>query len=100
MSAQGGDENAASGPDGHLDQGRCDQPAGNPRRFYLQRDNDETGVSGTGRVADGVLWPDGTATVRWRAQPASTGVWGSLSEVEEVHGHHGLTRVVWIDPES
>lgn len=75
------------------------RPWGNPRRFYLQRDTDETGVSGTGRVADGVLWPDGTATVRWRERPASTGVWASLSEVEQVHGHHGMTRVVWIDTE-
>jgi hypothetical protein len=36
-----------------------------PRRFHLQRTVDITGASGTGRVADGVLWPDGTLSIRW-----------------------------------
>lgn len=36
-----------------------------PRRFTLVRDHDPTGATGTGHVADGVQWPDGTATVRW-----------------------------------
>ncbi|MGV2914662.1 hypothetical protein [Streptomyces alfalfae] len=32
-----------------------------PRRFHLQRDHDVTGVSGTGRVANGILWAGGDA---------------------------------------
>jgi hypothetical protein len=34
------------------------------RRFYLERDRDVSGVSGTGRVTDGVPWPDGSCRGR------------------------------------
>jgi len=67
------------------------------RRFYLQRDHDVTGASGTGRVADGVLWPDGAVTVRWRGAHQSTVHWDSLDSALHVHGHGGATRIAWID---
>jgi len=70
-----------------------------PRRFHLQRTTDITGVSGTGRVADGILWPDGTATVRWRGDRPSTVNWDRLADAEHVHGHGGHTVIVWDDPE-
>jgi hypothetical protein len=68
------------------------------RRFYLQREADVSGVSGTGRVADGVLWPDGTASVRWRGAHPSIVFWerGRVS-VDFVHGHQGMTQIVWLD---
>lgn len=68
-----------------------------PRRFHLQRDRDATGVSGTGRVADGTLWPDGTASLRWRGERPSTVHWDRMADAEHVHGHGGATRIVWID---
>ncbi|CAL9606944.1 hypothetical protein SUDANB95_05508 [Actinosynnema sp. ALI-1.44] len=68
-----------------------------PRRFYLQRAVDISGSSGTGRVADGVLWPDGSATLRWRGEHRSVAHWDSLASAEIVHGHGGATRIVWID---
>lgn len=68
-----------------------------PRRFYLQRHEDLTGPSGTGRVADGVLWPDGTVSIRWRGERASTVFWHDLADTEAVHGHGGLTEIVWLD---
>lgn len=69
-----------------------------PRRFALLRHHDVSGVSGTGLVADGVLWPDGTASVRWRGEHPSVVFWdrGQLS-VEHIHGHQGATEIVWID---
>ncbi|MER5482960.1 hypothetical protein ABT024_07050 [Streptomyces sp. NPDC002812] len=69
-----------------------------PRRFALLRHTDISGVSGTGLVADGVLWPDGTASVRWRGEHPSIVFWdrGQLS-VDHVHGHGGATEIVWID---
>lgn len=73
------------------------QTAAVPRLFHLQRDLDVTGVSGGGRVADGVLWPDGTVTVRWRGDKPSTAMWGSLADAQAVHGHGGATRVVFDD---
>jgi hypothetical protein len=67
------------------------------RRFYLDRQVDVTGASGTGRVADGVLWPDGTASVRWRGEHQSTVHWDEFASAERIHGHGGATRIVWID---
>lgn len=69
------------------------------RRFYLQRVRDVTGISGTGRVADGVEFPDGTCVVRWRGDTPSTVVWPNAGAVERIHGHGGSTLVVWVDPE-
>jgi hypothetical protein len=69
-----------------------------PRRFYLDRNTDVTGASGTGRVADGVLWPDGTVTIRWRGEHQSTVNWDNLDSAERVHGHDGATRIVYLDP--
>jgi hypothetical protein len=68
-----------------------------PRRFHLQRDTDITGVSGTGRVADGILWPDGSVALRWRGNRPSTVHWDRIADAEHVHGHHGATRIVWDD---
>lgn len=68
-----------------------------PRRFYLQRDTDHTGISGTGRVADGILWADDTVTVRWLGDHPSTVNWGSLADLEHVNGHAGATRIIWLD---
>jgi hypothetical protein len=68
-----------------------------PTTFGLIRDHDVSGVSGTGRVADGVLWPDGTVSVRWRGDRPSIVHWGGLADVEHVHGHGGHTRIVWDD---
>ncbi|WP_329177826.1 hypothetical protein [Streptomyces sp. NBC_01477] len=72
-----------------------------PRRFYLDRDTDISGVSGTGHVADGVLWPDGTASVRWVGAHPSIVFWDrGRASVELIHGHGGATRIVWLDPEA
>jgi hypothetical protein len=70
-----------------------------PRRFHLQRDTDITGVSGTGRVANGVLWPDGSVSIRWTGDRPSTVHWDDLAHAQHVHGHGGHTRIVWDDPE-
>jgi len=74
--------------------------ADQPRRFILRRREDETGVSGTGDVAWGVLFPDGTAVTRWCVtEIRQTCVWRSMDDVVAVHGHHGKTVMVFLDPE-
>lgn len=67
------------------------------RRFHLDRRVDVTGASGTGYVADGVVWPDGTVTVRWRGERCSTVNWDRLEDAEAIHGYGGATRIVWDD---
>ena len=73
------------------------------RTFEFHRDRDVTGYSGTGVVADGVTFDDGTTVVRWRGERRSTVVWPSVEDAIAVHGHDGATRLVWTgeaaDPE-
>jgi hypothetical protein len=66
----------------------------------LVRETDVTGVSGTGAVADGVRWPDGSVTVRWRGEwPTVQHHDRGQDSVDHIHGHGGATRVVWLDPD-
>lgn len=68
------------------------------RQFQLHRDIDETGVSGTGIVAEGVEFSDGPVAVRWIVGThRSVSVWENIEAVRDVHGHNGCTRIVWID---
>lgn len=67
--------------------------------FELHRDVDETGVSGTGIVAQGVMFDDGYCAMRWlpgNAGAVSTVFYESLSDLERIHGHGGKTRVVML----
>lgn len=70
------------------------------RTFRLQRDIDETGISGVGVVAEGVEFGDGSCVVRWTGERASTVCWSSISDVEAIHGHGGKTRVEWLWTDS
>lgn len=66
------------------------------RVFQLHRDTDLTGFSGVGVVADGVVWPDGTVSMRWRGPIRTTVDASSLDDIETIHGHDGATRVVLV----
>jgi hypothetical protein len=70
-----------------------------PRVFVLVRFRDVSGVSGTGVVAEGVEWSDGSASLRWFGSCESVAFWprGVLG-VETVHGHGGATVVRFLDP--
>lgn len=74
-----------------------DEPATETRRFVLDRTEDVSGVSGTGTVADGVVWPDGTVAVCWRGTHSSIAIWTDLVTAMEIHGHGGKTKAVFID---
>lgn len=66
------------------------------RTFELQRDEDVTGVSGTGVVADGAVFPDGVTVLRWRGDRRSTVVWDNVDDALAIHGHDGKTRLIWV----
>ncbi len=67
------------------------------RRFVLDRKRDVSGVSGTGHVAEGVEFSDGTVAMRWRGDAPSTNVYPSIEAVQRTHGHGRATRVLWLD---
>lgn len=72
-------------------------PSFNLRRFYLYREADETGVSGIGIVAHGVVFPDGIAVLRWASDRQSTAIYNSVIDLCEIHGHNGKTHLVFLD---
>lgn len=66
------------------------------RQFVLRRREDTTGISGPGDVAEGVEFTDGTVAMRWRTGTASTAVYASIADVVTIHGHGGLSAVIWL----
>jgi hypothetical protein len=68
-----------------------------PRLFHLFRDNDESGVSGLGRVAEGVLFANGKVVLSWNTKHTSVAVYDSMEQVTAIHSHGGKTRVVFDD---
>lgn len=67
------------------------------RLFHLQRIEDISGVSGTGKVAEGVEFTDGTCAMRWLTNVCCTGFYDSLHDLLHIHGHNGATRIVFLD---
>lgn len=66
------------------------------RTFILLRNRDVSGVSGTGKVAEGVEFSTGRVVVHWIAnEHRSTVVWDSIESVMAIHGHDGATQVVF-----
>ena len=67
------------------------------RRFDLVREEDETGISGTGIVAEGVQFQDGRIAMRWLTHARSTVLWDNIDDAIAIHGHNGKTSVKWWD---
>lgn len=67
------------------------------KEFYLDRIADATGISGTGRVAHGVVFDDGTVVLRWLTRHRSTCLYSDIGEVEAIHGHNGSTKIVYLE---
>ena len=69
-----------------------------PTLFDLIRDTDVSGVSGTGKVAEGVIFSDGHAAIHWLGSWPTTTPHPSVASIKAVHGHGGATRIVLNDP--
>ena len=70
------------------------------RRFVLDRKHDATGTSGTGVVAEGILFSNGKVALTWFSHYGAVNVYDSMEVVKVLHGHGGNTDVVWIDEEK
>lgn len=62
--------------------------------FYLQRKEDESGVSGTGRIAQGIVFDNGKVALTWLSDHPSVTVYDNVGEVRAIHGHEGKTELV------
>lgn len=77
-----------------------------PKLFAIHRDTDESGVSGTGHVLDGVLFHTGQVVICWRTDVeasqhghSSLGIYPSWEAFEFIHiSSHpsNKTRIDWI----
>jgi hypothetical protein len=56
-----------------------------PVTFVMAREADQSGVSGTGVVLEGVLFHDDTIAVRWVGDVRSTVVYTSLKDFLAIH---------------
>jgi hypothetical protein len=66
------------------------------RTFELYRDTDPTGISGTGVVAEGVEFSDGSVVLRTLGDWPTNVVFHErgMESVEALHGHGVRTRIV------
>jgi len=76
------------------------------RRFKLVRTEDESGVSGTGVVAVGAMFPSGYCELEWlnhendgldTEMNGHAAYPGGPDDLVEVHGHGGRTTIEWVD---
>ncbi len=70
-----------------------------PVRFFMERREDETGISATGRVLEGVLWQNGQVTVQWRPPMSTITIYKNFQTFLKIHvtSHPSKNVVVFID---
>jgi hypothetical protein len=67
------------------------------KRFVLIRTEDLIGVSGTGEVAEGVVFRSGMAALHWLREPYSIGIYQDIDDIIRIHGHEGKTQLQFIN---
>lgn len=80
----------------------ADDKVHDPRRFTILREHDATGISGTGRVLDGVIFHTGQVVVCWRSTHESITVFKDWTAFEGVHlnAHpENRAQVIYLDEE-
>jgi L-alanine-DL-glutamate epimerase-like enolase superfamily enzyme len=67
------------------------------RRFVMERIEDETGMSGTGVIAEGVEFTNGQCCLMWMTTMHSIGLYPNIRQLIAIHGHNGRTVIRYID---
>jgi hypothetical protein len=81
-----------------IDNGIAAAPGGaSMRRFHFNRTEDASGISGLGRVAEGVLFDNGLIALSWISLHKCVNIYASYAEMMAVHGHDGDTELIWED---
>ena len=63
------------------------------RTFVLNRIRDISGVSGTGIIAEGVIFQNGVTIVQWLTATPSINIYSNVEDVLRIHGHGGATVI-------
>ncbi len=69
-----------------------------PKLFTVIRNHDQSGVSGVGRVLDGVLFPNGKVVICWRVEFQTVAIYESFEAFKTIHidSHPtNQTEIVW-----
>jgi hypothetical protein len=69
------------------------------KTFVLNRIKDISGISGTGVIAEGVIFSDGKVVTHWLKEPQSTVHWNCIQDLEKINGHGGNTVIQYISVE-
>lgn len=67
--------------------------ASRTRTFKPVRQEDETGISGVGVVAEGIEFSNGMCALCWLTAMHSVAVYPNVRQLEAIHGHNGRTFV-------
>jgi len=73
------------------------------RRFRLYRNNDVSGTSGTGFVAEGIQLSCGKVVLSFYkeiADVANIETFDNLEDMIKIHGHEDKTKVYWYDDDD
>lgn len=70
------------------------------KKFWFQRITDISGTSGTGIVAEGIVFSNGWAAVHWLTALDSVAIYPSLEVCEQIHSHGGATKIIWALPDG
>ena len=65
------------------------------KKFYLIRNDDVSGVSGIGRVAEGVVFSNGKCALNWLTQYTSCAIYDDIETLKAIHEHGGRTELVF-----
>lgn len=70
-----------------------------PRLFHLVRLKDGKGISGTGKVIDGVMFPDGKVVIQWQGRYTSISVFNNMEDFIAVHAKpfFGDNEFHWVE---
>jgi hypothetical protein len=69
--------------------------ASRARTFKLVREDDETGISGTGIVAEGIEFSNGMCAMSWLTAMHSVAIYPNAKQLEAIHGHNGRTKLAF-----
>ena len=70
------------------------------RRFVCIRNEDKSGVSGVGTIAEGMVMSSGTTVIQWLTGISSIAFYPSFEAMRSIHGHAGATKFRFLDPED
>ena len=64
------------------------------KKFYMLRHEDISGNSGTGVVAEGIIFDDGTGAMTWLSSIKTVTTFWKISDIKKMHGHEGKTEII------